>query len=161
MSAHGSAATEDDSKKASPLGGVGTAGLAVLAAGAVGGVLLSISVAATVIEIRVGQVVRAHLTGRDRHGWALLVLGLAAAGLSWAAGPGGSRAALAAVGLVGAAVLAIWGIGDLPHVHDTGQFGIAYEQASAAAGPGFWIEPAGGVCLIATAVAGLARRSRR
>jgi hypothetical protein len=161
VSAHGSAATEDDSKKAASLSALNGVALAVLVLGVLGGVLLCLTEVSTVVEIRVGDVVRATEPGHEQHGWALFVLGVAALPLAWAAGVGGSRPAALALAAIGAVALVFWGVGDLPDTNETGEFGVRYEAASAAAGPGLWLELAGGIALVAAALCALPRRSPR
>jgi hypothetical protein len=160
MSAHGSAATEDDSKPVAALSGVTGGLLGLLAPAALGAVLLCVAEATTVVELRVGDVVRVAESGADRHGWALLVLGVAALPLAWGAAVGRARPAAFALLAIGAAALVFFAVGDLPDTRATGELGIHYEDAHAAAGPGLWLELAGGLLLVAAAVAALTLPAR-
>lgn len=161
MSAHGSAAADDDSKSAALLSGVGAHALAVLILGLCGAVLLALTEVSTVVRIEVGDVVVHTESGADRHNWALLVLAVGAVPLSVLAALSRLRttAAVAGVclGLIGVAALLFWGVGDLPDTSATGEFGVRYEAASAAAGAGVWLELVAGLVLLAAAGLTLAR----
>jgi hypothetical protein len=115
----------------------------------------------TVIRITVGTTTRlasldTELSGWDRHGPALLVIaGFALVMLLGAYGRG-ARPAMAAVAVCGAAALVVALGFDLPHLDDTGQVGRLYDDASAAAAAGFWLEVAGGVLLVAAGLGMLA-----
>jgi hypothetical protein len=117
---------------------------------------------------------RCELSGWERHGGALILLALVAAGAGAAARSGRSRAGAAAAGdglhaaagavlvAVGAVVLALTLIGDLPETNETGAIGFDFEGATGSAGLGFYLELIGGVlCLIAGILAlGPALRAR-
>jgi hypothetical protein len=67
---------------------------------------------------------------------------------------------------IGAAVLAIALGTDVPDIHKTGVLGQRFDSAHAQAGPGLWMEMAGGGLVLAagamaTAAAGGQRRRRR
>lgn len=103
---------------------------------------------------------RCELSGWERHGGALVLLALVAAGAGYAAlrGVGGAApgAILAAVGLV---VFALALIGDLPETGETGAIGNDFDGATAQAGLGFYLELLGGaLCVLGGALA-LASRS--
>lgn len=120
--------------------------------GAAGAVLLVVASFATIIEITVGttsKVVGADTaqSGWDRHGPALLLLGLLALWLLFA-GLRGARIALAGLAVVGIASLAIAWAWDRPHVHDTGSIGDVYAEASADPGTGYYLETLGGALLL-------------
>ena len=126
------------------------------AGAAVAGVAVVLLVAAeltTVYEVTVGglEVVKRSETGGENHGYALLVVAVVAAFMTFGAVAGGARPpaiALVALGVVALAVaLAVdgpdtRGSGDLPE-------SLAYEDARARAGAGFGLELAGGVLLVA------------
>ena len=102
--------------------------------------------------------------GHDQHAYALVVIGLAALVMVWGAVAGRSRPAAAALGVLGAAVLAIAFGHDVPDTHKTGVIGAAFEQAHATAGPGLYMEIVGGALLFVTGVvafSALPRRRRR
>jgi hypothetical protein len=160
VSAHGSAAAKDDSKNSAPLPGLDRASLAVLTLGVVGGVLLCLTEVTTVVEISVGAAVRAHQSGQDQHGLALLLLGVLALPLAWlatSARGGPVLAALAGLALLGLAALGLWALGDLPDTGRSGTFGLRSEPATAGPGLGFWLELAGALALMAASLVGLLR----
>ncbi|HEY8584468.1 MAG TPA: hypothetical protein VIL49_16030 [Capillimicrobium sp.] len=136
--------------------------MAALILGLAGAALLALTEVTTVIEIRARAVVLETQTGADRHSWALLVLGVAALPLTWAAAVLRSRPAMIALAAIGLVALLFWAVGDLPDSDETGAYGIRYEDASAAAGSGLWLELLGGAALLAAALAclGAAGRAR-
>ena len=93
-------------------------------------------------------------SGFERHGPALLLLGLVTAAMAWGAGVGGSRPAAAALVAIGLVVLAIGLLIDLPVTDDTGAIGPRFEGARAQAEIGFTLELVAGVL---AALAGAAR----
>jgi hypothetical protein len=116
-----------------------------------GAAALAAATPAIVIEITVGTTTRlarfdTELSGWDRHGPALLVLAACAALMAVGA-LRGARPAMAAVTACGLAALAIAIATDLPHLHDTGQVGDLYTDASAGPKAGFYLEVAGGALL--------------
>jgi hypothetical protein len=126
--------------------------LAVL--GVAGAVLLLVASFATVIEITVGTTSKGvdadtAQSGWDRHGPALILLGLLALWLL-ALGLRGSRTALVGLVLAGVASLAIAWAWDRPHVHDTGSVGDVYADATADPGTGYYLETLGGALLLLT-----------
>lgn len=155
MSAQGPAAADDDSKKPSALLSLSATALVALVLGLAGALLLVLTELSTVLEIRAGAVVLETQTGADRHSWALLVLAIAAAGLTVAAVLLRSRPAALALGAVGVVALLFWLVGDLPDAGDEGAYGIRYEDAVAVSGPGLRLEVLGGIALVAAAVAAL------
>jgi hypothetical protein len=164
VSAQGSAAAKDDSKKPSPLLGLEAAALTVLALGVLGGVLLCLTEVTTVVQITVGGAVRARLSGSDRHGLALLILGAGAVALAWlaiTARGGPVLAALGGLGAIGLAALGLWALGDLPDTGRTGSIGIDAATGVAGPGIGFWMELAGALAVLSAATAGLLALRRR
>jgi hypothetical protein len=120
----------------------------LLASVALAGALLCVAATfATIIQIRVGAVVKATSSGFDRHSVALVLIALFASTMTLAA-LRGSRPAMAAVGACGLVVLAISIIGDVPHLDDTGTIAQAYDDAHAAAGAGFYLETLAGALLL-------------
>lgn len=120
---------------------------------------------------------RCELSGWERHGGALVLLALVAGGAGVAglrrfdAGGRGDADAPDRRGIdmtiggillaVGAVVLAIALIGDLPETNETGAIGFDFEGATGSAGLGFYLELTGGVlCLIAGALALVTVRTR-
>jgi hypothetical protein len=146
-------------------GAVLTVRLVLALLGLAGAVLLVAASFATVIEITVGttsKVVAADTaqSGWDRHGPALVLLGLLAAFLLFA-GLRGARVAFAGLVVAGLAALAIAWAWDRPHVHDTGSVGDVYAEATADPGSGYYLETLGGAlvllaggCLLVFGVAG-------
>jgi hypothetical protein len=104
--------------------------------------------------------------GGEEHSYALVLLGVAALVMLWGAIFGRSRPAAIALMVIGGAVVAIALITDVPDIHKTGVLGQRFDSAHAEAGPGLWMEIAGGALLLAagaaaTAVVRPARRRRR
>jgi len=93
-------------------------------------------------------------TGFERSSVALLLLGLLTFAMGWGAAFGGSRPAALALIAIGVVVLGITLLGDLPASDDTGLIGRDYDQATASAGVGLWLELIGGILAV---VAGLIR----
>jgi hypothetical protein len=129
-----------------------TVRLVLAALGLAGAVLLLVASFATVIEITVGttsKVIDADTaqSGWDRHGPALILLGLLALFLLFA-GLRGARVALTGLIVVGVASLAIAWAWDRPHVHDTGSVGDVYADATADPGTGYYLETLGGALLL-------------
>jgi hypothetical protein len=122
-------------------------------AGVVGAAALAASTWATVIQIKVLTTARlaggldTHLSGGDRHGVAFIVIA-AFALLMLAGALRGARPAMAAVAAAGILSLVIAVTSDASHIHDTGQVGQLYEDASAGAGAGFYEETLGGALLL-------------
>jgi hypothetical protein len=100
--------------------------------------------------------------GGEEHAYALVLLGVVAGLMAWGAAFGKSRPAAIALIAIGAAVLAIAFLTDVPDIHKTGVLGERFDSAHATAGPGLWLEIAGGaLVLVAGVVATTARRRRR
>jgi hypothetical protein len=103
--------------------------------------------------------------GHEEHSWALVLIGLVALAMVWGAVGGRSRPAAIALGVLGAAVLVIALATDVPDIHKTGVLGERFEQATAKAGPGLWMETVGGTLLfvsgVVATVAGREQRPRR
>jgi hypothetical protein len=126
--------------------------LALAMAGLAGVAALGAATAATVIRITVGTTTRlanldTELSGWERHGPALLVVG-AFALVMLVGALRGARPAMLAVAACGLAALVVALGLDLPHLDDTGQVGRLYTDASAGPEIGFWLEVAGGVLLV-------------
>jgi hypothetical protein len=125
----------------------------VLALTALAGALMVLAASfASVIDITVGTTSRVldadtAQSGWDRHGPALLLLGLLALFLL-ATALRGARVAMAGLAVVGAVVLAIAWASDRPHVHDSGAVGEVYADAVADPGTGYYLETLGGALLL-------------
>jgi len=92
---------------------------------------------------------RCSLSGFERHGGALVLLGLIAAVMAVGAAAGASRPAAVALVTIGAVVLVIAFALDLPETSETGAIGRNFEGAQGQKGPGFFTELAAGVLAIA------------
>ncbi len=115
-------------------------------------ILLVVAEFTTVFEVTVGslEVVKRSSTAGANHGYALVLVAVAAAVLTLLALPG-ARAPSAALVALGCAVLAIALAIDLPDTRGSGRLpeSLAYDDARARAGAGLAIEIAGGALLIA------------
>jgi hypothetical protein len=127
------------------------AGLAV--AGLAGAVLLVVASFASVIEITVGTTARVvdadtAQSGWDRHGPALVLLGLLSIALLGAALRSRSRTAMGGLVACGLAALAIAWAADRPHLDDAGSVGDVYAEAEANPGTGYYLETLGGALVL-------------
>ena len=106
---------------------------------------------------------RCSLSGWERHGGALILLALLAAGAALAIRDGRMAAAGAVLIAIGLVALGLTLIGDLPVTDDTGAIGSTdLAAASASAGLGFYLELLAGVlCLAAGALALASTRRER
>src|ERR687885_1420888 len=126
--------------------------LALALAGVLGVAALAGATVSTVIRITVGTTTRlanldTELSGWERHGPALLVIGAFALVMLLGAARG-ARPAMVAVFACGLAALVVALGLDLPHLDDTGQVGRLYTDASAGPRGGFWLEVLGGLLLV-------------
>jgi hypothetical protein len=100
--------------------------------------------------------------GGEEHAYALVLMGIVAGLMAWGAAIGRSRPAGLALLAIGIAVVAIALITDVPDIHKTGVLGERFDSAHAQAGPGLWLEIAGGaLALAAGAMASVVRRRPR
>ena len=146
--------------------------IAVLALGLTGALLMVVSEFATLRSVKVLTASCSDLAdpslrgscvthGGEEHSYALVLMGVVALVMTWGAVFGRSRPAAIALLAIGAAVLAIALITDVPDIHKTGVLGERFDSAHAEAGPGLWLEIAGGaLTLVAGAVATSALRGR-
>ena len=98
--------------------------------------------------------------GGEEHAYALVLMGLVTALMTWGAALGRSRPAGLALIAIGAAVVAIALIMDVPDIHKTGVLGERFDSAHAVAGPGLWLEIAGGALTLAAGATATAVRRR-
>jgi hypothetical protein len=133
----------------------------LLAVGLAGVALLVAADLSTLIQIKVVTVVKERLSGHHQHGWAVALLGVASIPLVVGAVRGRARPAQLALIALGAVVVVIALAKDLPDSRSTGVIGQRYDEASAARGPGFYLETAGAVLLILTGAGGLLLLPRR
>jgi len=158
MSATGREAVDDYSKGSpdSPgsRGSLGVLGSIAAGLGLAGAILAIVAWFSVIIKIQVLTVTPATFTGNDRSGIALLLLGGFAV-VMLVGSVRGARPAMAALGLIGLAVLLIAVIVDLPHLNDTGVWPLhdAYEDATAVAGSGYYLETAAGILMMVSGVA--------
>lgn len=110
------------------------------------------------VHIATSSVPIKTVSGGANHSYAMLVIGLAAAGLGIGVWRSGSRPALLALGVLGVVALVIAVAGDLPDSHATGLAGSAargYVNASSTPSAGLYLETLGAILLIATCGLGL------
>ena len=100
---------------------------------------------------------RCSLSGFERHGGAFLMLGLVVAAMAWGAGVGGSRPAGVALLGIGALVIVLSLVLDLPQTHKTGAIGRNFEGASGHAGAGLYLELLDGAVAAAAGLVSLVR----
>lgn len=99
--------------------------------------------------------------GYEEHSYALVLMGVVAVLMAYGAALGRSRPAGLALIVIGVAVVAIALLTDVPDIHKTGVLGERFESAHAKAGPGLWMEIAGGaLVLVAGAMAVTGRRPK-
>jgi hypothetical protein len=101
---------------------------------------------------------RCSLSGFDRHGGALILLGLIAGAMAVGAGIGRSRPAAAALIAVGLVVLGLTLLRDMPELDETGAIGASFEGAKASAGSGFYLELIAGLLALAAGSLRLTQR---
>jgi hypothetical protein len=159
-------------------GGLEPLWIAVLAVGLLAGLLIVLSDFATLRSVKVltascddlaDPTLRGSCVthGGEEHAYAFVLLGIAAMVMTWGATMGRSRPAAAALAAIGLAVLVVSLVTDVPDIHKTGVLGERFEQAHASAGPGLWMEIAGGGLAFATGIfaatarAGRSRRAAR
>jgi hypothetical protein len=147
--------------------GVSRFAIVVAAVAAVAGVLMLLTEVTTVIRVDLRNTSCEVIydsnpsladdcsqTGLERSSVALLLFGLLTFVMGAGAAFGKSRPAALALIAIGAVVLGITLLGDLPASDDTGLIGRDYDQAEASAGVGLWFELAGGILAV---LAGLLR----
>jgi hypothetical protein len=140
--------------------------LAVLVLGLAAGVLMVVTEFSTIASVDVAngscEVIhdssdeladRCELSGFERHGGALILLGLVAMAMAVGAGIGRSRPAAAALILVGLVVLGLTFLLDMPEADETGALGRNFEGAKGSAATGLYLEALAG--LLALAAGGL------
>ncbi|HEX4735794.1 MAG TPA: hypothetical protein VH247_15395 [Thermoleophilaceae bacterium] len=98
--------------------------------------------------------------GGEEHSYALVLMGLVTALMAWGAAFGRSRPAAIALVAIGAAVLAIAFLTDVPDIHKTGVLGERFDSAHAQAGPALYTEIFGGALALVAGVVALSARPR-
>ena len=125
--------------------------VALLALTVVACVLLIVAEFTDLNEIRIVTVTREGVGVGGHHGYALLIIALAALVMGYGAFRG-SRPAGIALAVLGAAALLVVLLVDLPDVDATGLYGRDYEQAESQAAIGFYLETAGAILLLVAGV---------
>ncbi|HEX2232956.1 MAG TPA: hypothetical protein VHG69_06285 [Thermoleophilaceae bacterium] len=136
--------------------------IGVTAAGAIAAALMVVTEFLTVASVDVAsgscEVItdtnpeiadRCFLSGFERHGGALVLVGAVTLFMAWGAGVGGSRPAAYALIALGAVVLLWTVLVDLPATNDTGGIGPLYANAEAMTGPGLFTELIAGALAVA------------
>ena len=98
------------------------------------------------------------IVGHESHHWGFAILGLFVVLMTFGAAVGKSRPASYALLAAGLIALAITLLKDLPDTTRTGQVGVAFADATAHKGTGFWLELIGSVLAIAAGAFALVRR---
>src|SRR5437764_2924466 len=148
-------AAENRSSRMAAVRGLKPLWIVLLVAGLVGAILTIAADFATLRSVKVLTASCSDLadprlrdtcvtTGHEEHSYALVLIGVAALVMVWGATAGRSRPAGGALALLGAAVLVIALVTDVPDIHKTGVLGQQFDEAHAEAGPGLWMETAGG-----------------
>ena len=114
-------------------------------------VLLAVAEFTDLNEIRIVTVTEEGVGVGPHHGYALLIIAVAAAVMAYGAYRG-SRPAGVALAALGAAALIVVLVVDLPDVDATGLYGRDYEQAESQAAIGFYLETAGAILLLVAGV---------
>jgi hypothetical protein len=152
----------------------GRVAIAVVAIGAVAGLLMVATEFSTVTWVDVadqscevindanpGLADRCKLSGFERHGGALLLIGAFAILMAWGAGIGASRAAAMALIAIGLVVLGVGLLRDLPESGKTGAIGPRFAGAEGRKGTGLYLELVGGVLAVAAGGLRLASQDQR
>jgi hypothetical protein len=171
--------TEDGSRSsASRLAGfrsaIGRAGpgfLAVTVAGLAAGLLMVVAEFSTIASVDVASgscavindsdpslADRCELSGLERHGGALILLGLVTGFMAVGAGIGRSRPAAAALILIGIVVIGITMLLDVPEADETGAIGRNFEGAKGSAATGLYLEAIAGLLAIGAGALRLMQR---
>src|SRR3954454_272524 len=119
----------------------------VLVLGLMGAILMIVSEFATLRTVKVLTASCSDLAdpslrgscvthGGEEHSYALVLMGIVAVLMAWGAVMGRSRPAALALIAIGAAVVLIALITDVPDIHKTGVLGERFDSARAQAGPG-------------------------
>lgn len=123
------------------------------ACGVAGAMLLALATNSTIINVTIGTTgetasgLDTALSGADRHGPALIIIGVFAL-IMLAGGLRGARPAMLAIAAGGVVVLAIAIVSDARSIDDIGAIRQLYTGAMAGAGSGFYYETLGGALLL-------------
>jgi hypothetical protein len=164
---------ENRSSRSAPFRRLEPVWIAVLVLGLTAAVFMVVSEFATLRSVKVLTASCSDLAdpslrgscvthGGEEHAYALVLMGIVTALMAWGAAIGRSRPAAIALLAIGAAVLVIAFVTDVPDIHKTGVLGERFDNAHAQAGIGLYLEIAGGaLALVAGAMATAARRRPR
>ena len=166
---------ENRSSRSEAVRGLELPRIVALLLGSAGAVLMIVSEFATLRSVKVLTASCTDLAdpslrgacvthGGEEHSYALVLMGIVALLMVWGAVLGRSRPAAVALIVIGAAVVAIALLTDVPDIHKTGLLGQRFDSAHAEAGPGLWMEIAGGAAVLASgaiAAASIRKRPRR
>lgn len=134
-------------------GAGGRLGVAILGLGIAAAVLMIATEFTTVAKVTVGDVACERVdcvkSGGEQHSYALLLVAVLTVVMALGAGPGRSRPAALALIAVGALVLGVALLLDLPDTSETGVIGKTFEDARASAGGGFSLEILAGLSALA------------
>jgi hypothetical protein len=129
--------------------------LGLLALALAGAGLLIAAEFSTLYEIKVITVVKETRTGGDHHGYALLIIGVAAAVMAVGATLGGARAAAFALLVLALGALAVTLFVDYPDVDEAGLLADLYERAESHPRTGFYLETLGAALLLVSGAGAL------
>jgi hypothetical protein len=163
---------ENRSSRFEAFRGLGAARIAVLLLGSTGAILMIVSEFATLRSVKVLTASCSDLAdpslrgscvthGGEEHSYALVLMGVVALLMVWGAIIGRSRPAGIALIAIGAAVVAIALLTDVPDIHKTGVLGQRFDSAHAEAGPGLWLEITGGALVLAAGAMAASLRGPR
>jgi hypothetical protein len=129
-------------------------GWLLLIMGLAGGVLLIVAEFSNVYEVKAVTAVIKRQSGHAQHSYGLLVIGLIALPMAWAAIWAGSRPAMVGLLALGVITLLIALGNDLPDINSAGSLGRArnFEDAEPTPQSGFYYETLGAVMMIVAAV---------
>jgi hypothetical protein len=153
MSGPAPKAALDYSKQNRARPGLNTSTAVIAGLGLAGVILAFVATWSPVIKIQVLTITPWTATGYDRHSVALVLLGVFGA-MMILGGLRSARPAMLALAATGLVVLGISVIGDLPDLNDSGVWpqASAYEDASAKAGAGYYLETLSGVLMLFSGV---------
>ena len=157
---------------ADALRGLGALPLLILVLGVAGGILMIVAELSTVVRVDVltagtcEEIADSSLrdscdtSGLEQHGGAFILLGLAAIAMALGASRRASRPAALALIAIGAIVIAISLLRDVPKANETGRVGLQFEAAEAKPGRGLYLEFVGGGLVLLAGLRGAAQRGR-
>jgi hypothetical protein len=118
--------------------------------------LLVVGEFSTLYSIQVITVIKESTKGGENHGYALLIIAVAAAFMAYGGIVRGARPAQYALLILAIAALFVVFAIDYPDVDEEGFIGVAFERAKASPKNGFYFESLGAVILLLASAAALA-----